>query len=195
MSIQKSAKWSRTEATKAKSTAPAEFKGSEACKLTLELFFDATDSLDSSVVDSVETLFSCTVPAGGDPTKWPPLVVLYWGSVTSFLGFVTSVQAKYTLFAPNGTPLRATCSVSIEEMPYPAPKQNPTSGGLAALSQHTLVAGDTLASIAYREYGDPALWRPLAAFNGIDDPMRLRPGTVLDLPELAELLAAAEQGA
>ena len=37
----------------------------------------------------------------------------------------------------------------------------------------TVVAGDTLASIAYAEYGDPTMWRPLAAFNGIDDPLRL----------------------
>ena len=32
--------------------------------------------------------------------------------------------------------------------------QNPTSGGLAAHRTHTVVAGDSLASIAYAEYGD-----------------------------------------
>jgi nucleoid-associated protein YgaU len=40
----------------------------------------------------------------------------------------------------------------------------------------TVVAGDSLASIAYREYGDPTMWRPLAAFNGIDDPLRAAAG-------------------
>ncbi len=193
MSIAKAAKWERKPNPKAKTTAPPEFQGSEPCKLTLELFFDATDTMDSSVVDKVETLFGCMVP-GADKDAWPPLVVLEWGSVSSFLGFVTAVQAKYTLFAPGGTPLRATCSVTVEEMPHPSPKQNPTSGTLAVHSQHTLVEGDSLASVAYREYGDPTLWRALAAFNGIDDPLRLRPGAVLDVPELTDLLAAAGRG-
>ena len=53
---------------------------------------------------------------------------------------------------------------------------------------HTVVAGDTLASLAYREYGDPTLWRPLAAFNGIDDPLRLPPGATLLLPAVEDLL-------
>ena len=52
---------------------------------------------------------------------------------------------------------------------------------------HRLVAGETLASVAYAEYGDPTQWRPLAAYNGIDDPMRLRPGATLMLPTPEEL--------
>ena len=40
-----------------------------------------------------------------------------------------------------------------------------------------------------REYGDPTLWRALAAFNGIDDPLRLPPGSTLLLPSADELLA------
>jgi nucleoid-associated protein YgaU len=119
----------------------------------------------------------------------PPLVVLQWGKVKSFAGFVTSVQAKYTLFTSQGTPIRATCNLSIEEMPGNPPKQNPTSGGLTLTSVRTIVAGDSLASIAYREYGDPTMWRPLAAFNGIDDPLRLRLGTTLLLPTVDDLMA------
>ena len=50
-----------------------------------------------------------------------------------------------------------------------------------------LVEGDTLAGIAYREYGDPSLWRAVAAANGIDDPMHLRPGSSVLLPAVDEL--------
>ena len=42
--------------------------------------------------------------------------------------------------------------------------------------------GDSLASVAYAEYGDPTAWRAVARFNGIDDPLRCRPGTRLLLP-------------
>jgi nucleoid-associated protein YgaU len=53
----------------------------------------------------------------------------------------------------------------------------------------TIVAGDSLASIAYKEYGDPAMWRPLAAFNGIDDPLRLQLGSSVLLPVVDDLVA------
>jgi nucleoid-associated protein YgaU len=195
MSIAKSAKWDGGTAAKAAKAAPAQFTGSEPCKLTLELFFDATDTLNGSVVDSVEKLFGCLVRLPDDPDSWPPLVQLEWGAVTSFLGFVQQVQAKYTLFAANGTPLRATCSVTIQEMPETKPKHNPTSGTYSVHSEHTMLRGETLAAIAYREYGDAALWRALAAFNDIDDPLRVRPGTTLIVPELPDLLAAVGRDA
>jgi nucleoid-associated protein YgaU len=100
---------------------------------------------------------------------------------------VTSVSAKYTLFSAAGVPIRATCTVSLQEMPGEKGKQNPTSGSIAARSLHRVVVGDTLASIAYREYGDPTLWRPLATFNRVDDPLRIPLGSVLMLPSAAEL--------
>ncbi len=43
---------------------------------------------------------------------------------------------------------------------------------------HRTVAGDTLASLACAEYGDPTHWRALAAYNAVDDPMRLPTGAV-----------------
>ena len=54
--------------------------------------------------------------------------------------------------------------------------------------------GDSLAVIAYREYGNPALWRPLADVNGIDDPMRVRPGRTIFLPTADELADGHARG-
>ena len=58
---------------------------------------------------------------------------------------------------------------------------------------HRTIAGDTLASVAYAEYGDPTQWRALAAYNGIDDPMRVRTGTTLLLPPRTELAGASDE--
>ena len=52
---------------------------------------------------------------------------------------------------------------------------------------HRTVAGDSLASIAFAQYGDPNAWRPLAAYNGIDDPLRVPTGQTILLPSLQEL--------
>ncbi len=191
VTIAKTAKWEREPARDKKSAGPPEFKGAEPCKLTLEMFFDATGNHDGSVVEAVEKLFSCCVPTDatiGKKKSAPPLVVFTWGKITSFGAFVTSVSAKFTLFAPDGTPIRATCAVSLEEMPGDPPRQNPTSGGYAVRRSHHLVAGDTLAHVAYQEYGDARLWRTLAEYNGIDDPLRVRSGTDVLLPAIEDLV-------
>lgn len=191
VTIAKTAKWERKPAKGATKAGPPEFTGSEPCKLTVEMFFDSGGGKGGPVVTTVDLLFSCCVPTEKSlstkkPT--PPLVVLQWGSTSSFYAFVTSVSAKYTLFSSDGTPIRATCAVSMEEMPTDAPRQNPTSGSQDVRRVHRTVAGDTLASVAYAEYGDPAQWRPLAAYNGIDDPLRVRTGMVLLLPTPEELV-------
>ena len=62
VTIQKSAKWERKPAKKAKSAGSVEFSGAEPCKLTVEMFFDASGNQDNSVVTAVEKLFSCCVP-------------------------------------------------------------------------------------------------------------------------------------
>ena len=193
LSIQKSAKWERKPARNAKKASPPEFAGADPCKLTLEMFFDASDTDGGSVVSPVEQLFSCCVPTEDTRDQGkatPPLVQLNWGAIVSFPGFITSVQAKYTLFSPEGTPTRATCSISMEEMPGDPLGQNPTSGALSAHAVHTVISGDSLASIAYQEYGDPAMWRPLAWANNIDDPIRLPVGATLLMPAAHELPAA-----
>jgi nucleoid-associated protein YgaU len=194
VTIAKTAKWESKPATGAKKAAPPQFTGPEPGKLTLEMFFDATAKHDGSVVDAVDKLFSCCIATDkthANDKPMPPLVVFTWGAITSFPAYVTSVSAKYTLFSAAGVPIRATCTVSLQEMPGEKGKQNPTSGALAARSIHRVVVGDTLASVAYSEYGDPTLWRQLASYNRIDDPLRLPLDSVLMLPSAAELTGSA----
>lgn len=193
LSLSKNAKWKRDAQRNAKKSGVPEFTGAEPCKLSLEMFFDATDTMDAKVVKRVEQLFSCCVPTDSsrDAKKGsPPWVVFHWGGMVGFPSYVSSVTAKYTLFTPGGTPVRALCTVTLEEISGEQPGQNPTSGALAARDTHVVVAGDTLHSVAYRAYGRPSLWREIAHANGVEDPMRLRPGTALLVPALEEIEAA-----
>lgn len=193
LSVSKAAKWSRTPQKKSKSSGVPQFEGSEPCKLTLEVFLDASDIQDDSVVKNVEKLFSCCLPTPDSQDKpKPPWVIFHWGSLTSFTGYVTSVNAKYTLFMQGGLPIRATATVALEEITKVQPGQNPTSGALSSSRVHTVLTGDTLASIAWREYGDPELWRGIAIANRIDDPMRLRAGSSVLIPSAEDLHDLAE---
>lgn len=190
LSLTKNAKWKREAQPNAKKSGPPEFQGSDPCKLTLEVFLDATEKMDDKVVQTVEKLFSCCVATedsrqGGKGS--PPWIIFKWGGLTGFPAYMASVTAKYTLFTPGGVPVRAVCSVNLEEISGEQSGQNPTSGALAARDEHQLVAGDTLQSLAYGAYGNPELWRVIAEANGIDDPMRLHPGRRLLVPALEEL--------
>ncbi len=199
LTLAKSASWGREPAKGSKKSGPPQYKGSQPAKLSLEMFFDASEKQDTAVVQSVEKLFACCVPTtlSHDQNKGsPPWVLFRWGGLTSFLAYVSAVQAKYTLFSAAGLPIRATCTVTLDELAGEAPKQNPTSGGLVPHRVHVVIAGDTLPALAYDEYGKPGLWRRLAELNRIDDPMRLRPGQSLLLPTVEELQPpAAAHGA
>jgi len=195
LSLTKNAKWTRKPQRNAKKSAPPEFSGSDPCKLAIEMFLDATDTMGDQVVKTIEQLFSCCVPTDesrGQGKGSPPWVVFKWGGMTGFTSFVSSVTAKYSLFTPAGTPVRATCTVNLEEISGEAGGQNPTSGALAARDLHVMVAGDTLQSIAFRTYGDAGLWRSIAEANDIDDPMRIRPGQRVFVPSLLELERTGE---
>jgi nucleoid-associated protein YgaU len=182
--VSKSASWQKSTAKGAKKTSAPEFQGAEPRTMSLELFLDR-DAKHTDVVKQVEQLFRACTP---DPKTLiknkpvPPFVVFSWGTQRSFPACVKKVSAKYTRFSTDGTPIRAVCTVDLEELPAEYPRQNPTSGGLQSLRAHTVVDGDSLPSIAREEFGDPAYWRAIATHNHIDDPFRLPAGTRLLLP-------------
>jgi nucleoid-associated protein YgaU len=95
----------------------------------------------------------------------------------------------YTRFTPMGIPIRAKVSLTMMEKPslLGSLPMNPTSGGQPGRSAHAVSAGETLQSISFARYGTPALWRRIAEVNGIHDPTRVRPGTVVYLPNPDEL--------
>jgi phage tail-like protein len=118
----------------------------------------------------------------------PPKVQFIWGAFM-FQGAVTSCSMKINVLSEMGIPQRATVSLTIQEYLSSLPGTNPTSGASGATRTHTVVAGDTLASIAFTAYGHADRWRRIAELNGIDDPMRLRPGTTLLLPKAEDARA------
>lgn len=190
LTLTKTAKWKRESERSAQKSGAPQFLGAEPAKLSLEMFLDASRSMDDSVVRRVEKLFACCVPTEATRHQQkasPPWVVFRWGALTGFPAHVTTVSARYTLFTPGGLPVRAVCTIALEEMGGEVGGQNPTSGSLSARTAHVLQPGESLAALAHRSYGDPTRWRAIAAANGIDDPMRLPVGRALLVPSLEEL--------
>jgi nucleoid-associated protein YgaU len=185
ITITKSSDWKAQPTKGAKKGPKAEFTGTNPRELKMQLHLEGWANGKGDVSKDVATLFSWTNPTQPSQDKnkaQPPVLLLQWGSAQYFECYLKSVSAKYTFFDPDGTPLRAVVDVSLGETPVSASNQNPTSGGVAGRRQHRLVAGESLQSVAYEEYGTPTLWRALAEANGIDDPLRVRPGRVLLIP-------------
>jgi hypothetical protein len=194
--ISKSAEWSRRPNASAPSAAPVHhYGGVHPATLQLEILFDRSEAAreaDRNVSKDVHTLLTWTKPTPDTLKKgkkpWAPFLRFQWGNNkdTGFKCVLKSVTAKYLMFLRDGTPVRATASITLEEIPDDAKRQNPTSGALQTRSTHMVGDGDNLQLIAYQEYGDPNLWRALALFNHLDDPLRVPVGTSLLVPTPAE---------
>ena len=182
--IAKSSAWMRSSARSATQAGPLQWRGAQPSRLTMTLLLDEEEG-NQNVHDDVEALLSCCAPTAESIEREQPsapYVTFGWGTTTSFTAVVHEVDATFTPFRSDGTPCRATATVTLEQVDLPPVRQNPTSGSKTVTRTHTVVAGDRLPLIAHRMYGDAALWRLLADANRLDDPLVLRAGETLLVP-------------
>jgi hypothetical protein len=185
--------WKQTPA-KGKDGPKSEFTGTLPETLSMDvLFLDHWGGQKIDVTSETFYLRQMTKPSTASVSKdkpSAPVLLFHWGEQIEFYDcHLKSVSVKYTMFAANGDPTRAVASIVLERVLAETPKQNPTSGGPAGNRAHVVSDGDTLASIAYREYDNAALWRGLADLNGVDDPMALRIGQRLIVPPFEQAAA------
>lgn len=103
-----------------------------------------------------------------------------------FRSVITSVTQTLTLFATDGTPVRARLNLDLLKVAEGTDTDqgtNPTSVA-RAYKVRTVLQGETLDTIAYQEYGDARKWPMIADFNRLADPLRLRPGQRLAIPPI-----------
>jgi len=174
-----------------------QFGGGLARELTLELLFDASDNASQdvrSVTDQLFLMMEVTEQAGGAANSGrPPTVVFSWGPMVSFKAVTRHLDVHYTLFRPDGTPIRAVCALTLVQVEKansrsssgPAPAQNPTTRANTRPGVHVVIDGDSLPSIAYKAYGDPTRWREIAQANAIDNPLVVQRGRALVVPEVS----------
>jgi hypothetical protein len=189
-SFSKSNNW-ETPRKKGANVPPLEFNGGNPTDLKVQLLFDTYESGEDVRKKYTNALWNLAMvnKQKTDPkTKkgQPPKCEFRWGAMWSFKAVVAQINQKFTLFLPDGTPVRATLDVTFRQIEDEGlyPKQNPTSGGVPGHRTHTMKEGETLDWIASQEYGAAAYWRYIAEINGIDNPFHLKPGTVLQLPPL-----------
>jgi hypothetical protein len=189
-SIAKKAQWTQPTGV-GKNMGDYQFGGGQPSTLSLQLMFDTFEFGTDVRAHSDEVwgliLIDKTLKDRKSGKGRPPIVCFQWGETFSFKAVITSITQKFTLFSQNGAPVRATLDVGFQEVidETEKPKQNPTSGGLGGGRQWTVKEGDTLTAIAYEEFGDSNKWRAIADANRLTQVRRLKPGTMLEIPNLA----------
>jgi hypothetical protein len=119
----------------------------------------------------------------------PPMILFVWGRF-SFQGVVTKLTQKYTMFLSDGTPVRAECNLTIQNVQNRDIDSGTSLSGNANSSTRTVSVGpnDRIDLIAANELGDAGRWAEIAAFNDIVDPGNIAGAdgqrkTSLTLPE------------
>lgn len=112
----------------------------------------------------------------------PPICTFTWGTFV-FQCVIERASKKFTMFLPEGIPVRATLNVTLKEYQDVEIQRKEIDLKSADLTKYWRVTrGDSLWSIAAREYGSPKEWRRIAQANSIDNPRSLTPGQELVIP-------------
>lgn len=112
----------------------------------------------------------------------PCKVLLVWGTL-EFACALTSLNYSFSLFKPDGTPLRAVASCSFREAVTDAQREqeeNPSSPDLTHMRE--IKEGDTLPLLAHRIYGNSELYLEIARVNKLVNFRRLQAGNRVALP-------------
>ncbi|AFO55272.1 MULTISPECIES: LysM peptidoglycan-binding domain-containing protein [unclassified Natrinema] len=170
-----------------------QFVDGNAETLSMELFFDTSDELDSKGSPNTErvdvreryTKHIDTLLSVDGELHAPPVCRFVWGDGIDFTALVQRANKQFTKFLPSGVPVRARVNVVFMEYKTADHHKSEVSPESTDKTKvWTVTDGDTLWLIAAEEYGDSSHWRTIADHNDIEDPRAIEAGDKLELPPL-----------
>ncbi|WP_448661452.1 hypothetical protein ACG3SL_12400 [Sphingomonas sp. CJ20] len=166
--------------------------------VTFDLMFDTTGVVpppiagmpipEDGVAGLIDAFVKLTATVNGAIHR-PNYLKLSWAQL-QFQCVLCKLKIAYTLFKPNGTPIRAKVSTSFQSFTSEkqlAAEANMRSPDLSHLV--TVSAGDTLPDLCHRIYGSSTYYLHVAAHNRLVDFRRLVPGTQLVFPPMQGVAA------
>ena len=162
------------------------FKGVKPQDFELEFVLDGTGASVEGSVD-VESSINDLINLAGRPvgkTHRPYYLKVFWGTILVRC-VLLSVDANYTLFAPDGTALRATVRCKFSEVKSDGRRVADDRNNSPDLTHKRLVKrDDRLDNYSSDIYQKPDYYLQVARFNGLKNFRRLRIGTELSFPPL-----------
>lgn len=168
-----------------------DYKGTKPEELKLDFVFDGTEIIegykyngDDPSVRSQLDIFMKTVYNMDGEIHRPHFLQVQWGKFI-FPCILSNLDLNYTLFKPNGDPLRVKASTSF--LNYVAQKERVARERKKSpdLTHVRLVkAGDRLDLMTYKIYKDSNYVLQVAKANGLSSFREIQPGTELVFPPL-----------
>ena len=141
------------------------------------------DDVSSYVTDKITELKEVLYDFQGS-THRTPFVKVIWGE-DLFLGVMERLNITYTLFQPDGTPLRAKVKVTLREhVPQTEQEMRKDQSSPDLTHVRTVNEGDRISLITEQIYGDPRHYLEVARTNGLTNFRKLRLGSTLCFPPL-----------
>lgn len=143
------------------------------------------------VAQQVQDLLTLTYAMNPETHK-PNFLRILWGDFSfgtgnGFNGLLKEFQMNYTLFSPDGKPLRAKISTTFTqyvEQERRVREEGKESPDITHI--RTVKGGDTLPLMTHRIYGDASYYLQVAKANGLVNVRRLRSNTTLRFPPLSK---------
>lgn len=163
------------------------FTSMESSGFELDLIVDGTGLIPlerGMTVDSyIEKLKGVVYDYQGSEHR-PNYLKITWGKVI-FTGVCEKLRINYTLFNPDGTPLRASVKITLlETVDFHTKIREAQKSSPDLTHIRTVKAGDSLPLMAYRIYGNSSYYVEVARANGLNSFDAIRPGDQIYFPPL-----------
>jgi hypothetical protein len=171
----------------------AKYKSTEPEQLKLEFILDGTKTMEGyggdnkeyikrKVHDQLEDLKKCVYNFDGKIHR-PRFLVVMWGSEMNFKCVLSNLDLNYTLFEPDGTPLRVKVTATFlahksrEQLLAESKASSPDLTHYRKVKQ-----GERLDLLTNSIYNDPKYFMQVGKVNKLTTIRQLAPGTDLYFP-------------
>jgi hypothetical protein len=169
-------KWQRNieyneQQTPDSSSASQKYKCTSSDKLNFDIVIDCTGVVDSKRVNmatEINSLEKIVYTYNGDIHR-PNYVKVQWGSSLTFKGVLDSFDISYTLFKPDGSPLRAKISLGFSQYISPSTvKMQEKQASPDVTHLVSVVEGITLPQLCQKVWNDDSYYVQVARYNDLN---------------------------
>ena len=161
-----------------------------------EFLIDGTGAVEAKDVgDEIKAFMQVVYEYQGDEHR-PRFCMIQWGRWLLVKSLFKSCSIAYTLFDPDGYPLRARIKAVFSEVKSDerrALEQQDSSPDMTHIRQ--VKQGDNLVLMCYQIYGDIRYYPLLARYNNLDRLTHLKAGSDIVFPPVEQLMELNQQEA
>lgn len=175
------------------SASPQVFGKIKPQEYSFEFVFDGTGTAVEKVDvhETIETFLAITGKYEGDSHRTKYLII-HWGKLLAACVLKTA-EITYTLFASDGSPLRAKVKADFAENVEDTKRIAEERKNSPDLTHVRVVKeGEHLSLLCQQMYGNPDYYLQIAAFNELNNFRNLETGQTLLFPPVKTLIETAE---